>query len=73
MQIVNLSEETKPDYLVCLEEWSEDMKDGVCRKECWTKTMLEKGLRVKPARNEDGVIAGMIQYAPIKHSWAEGR
>ena len=34
--------------------------------------MLAKGLRVKLARNDDGVVAGMIHYAPIEHSWAEG-
>lgn len=72
MQILDLSKDTQSDYLICLEDWSEEIKDGICRKACWTQAMLEKGLRVKLARNEDGVIAGMIQYAPIEYSWVEG-
>ena len=72
MQITDLSEETKDDYFICMEEWSDDMKDGTCRKECWYRKMQTKGLRVKVARNEDGVVAGMIQYAPIEYAWVEG-
>ena len=65
MDIIDLSENTKEDYLICLEDWSDEIKDGVCRKECWYNNMQEKGLRVKLARNDKGVVAGMIQYAPI--------
>ena len=72
MEIIDLSEGTRIDYFTCLEEWSEEMKDGVCRKECWYNGMREKGLRVKLARNDSGTVAGMIQYAPIEHSWVEG-
>jgi hypothetical protein len=72
MHIIDLSEETKDDYFTCMEEWSDEMKDGVCRKQCWYNAMREKGLRVKMARNDAGVVAGMIHYAPIEHSWIEG-
>jgi GNAT superfamily N-acetyltransferase len=72
MEIIDLSESTRDDYFTCLEEWSDEMKDGVCRKECWVNGMRDKGLRVKLARNDAGVIAGMIQYAPIEYSWVEG-
>jgi GNAT superfamily N-acetyltransferase len=72
MDIIGLSENNRADYFNCLEEWSDEMKDGVCRKECWYNNIREKGLRVKLARNNAGVIAGMIQYAPIEHSWIEG-
>ncbi len=72
MKILDLTEETRMDYFTCLEEWSDEIKDGVCRKECWYKNMQEKGLRVKLARNDAGIVAGMIQYAPIEHSWIEG-
>jgi predicted N-acetyltransferase YhbS len=72
IQIIDLSEETKNDYYTCLEEWSDEIKDGVCRKECWYNAMREKGLRVKLARNDTGIVTGMIQYAPIEYSWAEG-
>jgi hypothetical protein len=72
MDIVNLSEYNRNDYFICLEEWSDEMKDGVCRKECWYNAMREKGLRVKLALNDQGVVAGLIHYAPIEHSWVEG-
>ena len=72
MQIIDLSEETRQDYFTCLEDWSDEMKDGLCRKACWYDAMKEKGLRVKLARNDEGVIAGMIHYTPIEHSWVEG-
>ena len=72
MDIIDLSENTRNDYFVCLEDWSDEIKDGLSRKECWYNSIQEKGLRVKLARNEAGVIAGMIHYAPIEHSWVEG-
>lgn len=72
IHIIDLSQETKSDYFSCMEEWSDEMKDGVCRKECWYNGMQEKGLRVKLALNDAGVVAGMIHYAPIEYSWVEG-
>lgn len=35
--------------------------------------MKDKGLRVKLALDDRGVVGGMIQYVPIEHSPAEGR
>lgn len=72
MEIIELTEETRGEYITCLEDWSGEIKDGVYRKECWCTAMLDKGLRVKLARNDSGVIAGMIQYVPIEQSWIEG-
>ncbi len=72
MEIMDISDDVKNDYFLCLEEWSDDMKDGLRGKACWYTCMRRKGLRVKLARNEDGVVAGLIQYAPIEHSWVEG-
>ena len=72
INIIDLSEATRNDYFTCLEDWSDDMKDGICRKECWYNTMQSKGLRVKLARLDEGTVAGMIHYIPIEHSWVEG-
>lgn len=69
---LDLSDETRSEYFSCLEEWSDEMKDGICRKECWYNSMQAKGLRVKLARLSDGTVAGMIHYIPIEHSWVEG-
>lgn len=41
--ITDLLEETSSDYFTCLEEWSDEMKDGVRRKACWYNVMREKG------------------------------
>jgi hypothetical protein len=35
--------------------------------------MKDKGLRVKLARNDEGVIGGMIQYLPIEHFYLQGQ
>ena len=56
---------------MCLEEWSEEMKEAGNHKELWYESMKEKGLRIKLAIEND-VPTGMIQYLPIEHSIAEG-
>lgn len=44
MKIVELTDEYRPLFLVCLEDWSEDMKDAGCRKERWCRAKEGKGL-----------------------------
>ncbi len=34
--------------------------------------MKDKGLRVKLAEDDNGVIGGMIQYVPVEYSNGEG-
>ncbi|MFU8842573.1 MAG: GNAT family N-acetyltransferase [Bacteroidales bacterium] len=72
MQIVDLTEDNKQTFFLCLQEWSEELKDAVSAKEAWYNHMKNKGLRVKLGLNEQGVAGGMIQYFPIEHSWIEG-
>ncbi|MCK4717021.1 MAG: GNAT family N-acetyltransferase, partial [Thermoplasmata archaeon] len=60
-------------YLVCLEDWSEEMKEAGNRKSVWFERMSSMGLRVKLAKADDGRIGGMIQYLPIEHSNALGQ
>ncbi|MHB8055258.1 MAG: GNAT family N-acetyltransferase [Candidatus Aminicenantales bacterium] len=71
MEIIDLDERYEGDYFVCLEGWSDEMKDAGNHKELWFRRMREKGLRVKIAL-VDGRAAGMIQYVPIEHAFAEG-
>jgi GNAT superfamily N-acetyltransferase len=73
MIIEDLTPEHEKLYCMCLEDWSEDMKDAGCHKEKWYCAMRDKGLRVKLARDDNGVIGGMIQYIPIEHSFVEGK
>jgi len=72
MNIIDLDDKNLPLYLVCLEDWSEEAKEAGNRKEIWYRRMKDKGLRVKLALDDAGVVGGMIQYIPIQYSFAEG-
>jgi GNAT superfamily N-acetyltransferase len=73
MKIVDIGDEHKQSFFLCLEDWSDEIKEAGNRKELWYQKMKEKGLRVKLALDDKGVPGGMIQYIPIEHSEAEGR
>ncbi|HKJ70066.1 MAG TPA: GNAT family N-acetyltransferase, partial [bacterium] len=59
-------------YFQCLEDWSQEVREAGGHKECWYRHMQDRGLRVKLAETDNGVIGGMIQYGPIEDSFAEG-
>jgi GNAT superfamily N-acetyltransferase len=73
MKIIDLTKEYEPLYFVCLEDWSEDMKESGCHKETWYNGMKDKGLRVKLALDDDNQAVGMIEYFPVEYSIAQGR
>ena len=74
MEIVDLKDEHKPFYFVCLEDWSEEIQEAGDHKARWYEKMKEKGLGVKLALSDDGQVGGMIQYVPIELSpGAEGK
>lgn len=73
MRVIDLSESNKNTYFLCLEQYSDEMKEAVSAKESWYNSMKEKGLRVKMAEDDSGEIGGMIQYFPVEESWIEGR
>jgi len=72
MEIIDLEEKYKETYLVCLEDWSDEMKEAGNHKELWYNEMKNKGLGVKLALENEKVV-GMIQYLPIEYSFAEGQ
>lgn len=72
MQIIDLTDEYRRLYFVCLEDWSEEMKEAGDHKKSWYDRMMDKGLQVKLALDDDGKVGGMIQYLPIEHSFIEG-
>ncbi len=57
---------------MCLEDWSDEMKEAGDHKELWYNKMKDKGLGVKIAVTEDDKVVGMIQYVPLEYSTAEG-
>ncbi|MBM2824704.1 MAG: N-acetyltransferase protein [Dehalococcoidales bacterium] len=73
MKIIDLTDQYEKLYFVCLEDWSEEMKEAGNHKEVWYNQMKDKGLRVKLALDDRGEVGGMIQYIPIEHSFAEGK
>ena len=72
MEVIDLSEEHRQLFFVCLEDWSEEMKEAGGHKEAWFNRMKDKGLGVKIALDDNGQVGGMIQYIPIEHSFASG-
>lgn len=73
MNIIDLTGEHKQLYFLCLEDWSDEIKEAGNHKEMWYRKMKDKDLRVKLAVDDKGEVGGMIQYIPIEQSFAEGR
>lgn len=72
MEIVDLTENYQGTYFLCLEDWSDEIKEAGNHKEVWYNRMKDKGLRVKIAL-ADKIACGMIQYTPIEHSFVKGK
>jgi GNAT superfamily N-acetyltransferase len=73
MKIIDLPEEHKQLYFVCLEDWNEEIKEAGDHKALWYGKMKDKGLRVKLALDDKGQVGGMIQYTPIEYAFAESK
>jgi len=73
MKIIDLTKEHEALYFVCLEDWSDEMKEAGCHKETWYNQMKDKGLRVKLALDDADTVVGMIEYIPIGYAIAEGQ
>lgn len=73
MIIKDLTLEHEKLYFMCLEDWSEEMKEAGIHKEKWYCSMKDKGLRVKLAQDDGGSIGGMIQYIPVELSFVAGK
>ena len=72
MNVVDLDPARVGEYLLCLEEWSPEMKEAGNRKRKWFERYKSDGLRVKLAVDDDGTVGGMIQYLPIEKSFVDG-
>ncbi len=72
MKIVDLDESKKETYFLCLEDWSDELRDAGDHKATWYEEMSRKGLRVKLALDDNGAVSGMIQYIPIENSHIQG-
>ncbi|MFX1320519.1 MAG: GNAT family N-acetyltransferase [Promethearchaeota archaeon] len=72
MKIIDLEDKYLQEYFMCLEEWSDEIREAGNHKQEWFNKMKDKGLGVKLAVDDEGVAGGMIQYIPIEYSNAEG-
>lgn len=72
MHIIDLDEKHHQTFYHCLEDWSDEIKEAGNHKQIWFNNMKDKGLRVKLAVQEEKAC-GMIQYAPIEHSFVDGK
>lgn len=63
MEIVDLAPEHEEVFLCCLKPESRTFAEGVPAKREWLECNRERGLGVKLAIDDDGVVAGMIQYS----------
>ncbi len=72
MRIVDLTEDRKDIFCLCLEDWSEEAKEAGPKRREWLERAQKRGLRAKLALDDDGVAGGMIQYGPIEHSMVDG-
>jgi len=58
MNVIDLTDDHLQLYFMCLEDWSEEIKEAGTRKELWYKGMVDKGLRVKLALDNGGQVGG---------------
>ncbi len=73
MQVIDLTDEHKELYFLCLEDWSDEIREAGDHKACWYEKMKDKGLGVKLALDDRGEVGGMIQYVPVEYSPADGQ
>ena len=62
MKIIDLDAAHENLYLVCLEDWSAEIKEGGDHKACWLRAMRDRGLRVKLAIDDFGVGYSSLSY-----------
>jgi GNAT superfamily N-acetyltransferase len=72
MNIVDLTEDKKDLFCLCLEDWSDEAKEAGPKRRHWLNRCEKRGLRAKLAVDDNGVEGGMIQYGPIEQSIVDG-
>jgi GNAT superfamily N-acetyltransferase len=72
MKIIDVTDEHKELFCLCLEDWSDDAKESGPKRRQWFDRCQKQGLRAKLAVDDNGVEGGMIQYSPIEYSFVDG-
>jgi len=72
MRVVDLSEDSKDLFCLCLEDWSDEAKEAGPKRREWLEYAQARGLRAKLALDDNDVAGGLIQYGPIEQSFVQG-
>jgi N-acetylglutamate synthase-like GNAT family acetyltransferase len=72
VRIVDLAEDKKDLFCLCLEDWSEEAKEAGSKRREWFDRNEKFGIRAKLALDDNGIEGGMIQYGPIEQSFVDG-
>jgi len=72
MKIIDLTEDKKDLFCLCLEDWSDEAKEAGPKRRQWLDRCEKRGLRAKLAVDDNGVDGGIIQYGPIEQSFVDG-
>jgi GNAT superfamily N-acetyltransferase len=72
MNVIDLTEDRKELFSLCLEDWSADAREAGAKRRQWLDRGQQQGLRAKLAVDDHGVEGGMIQYGPIERSFVDG-
>lgn len=72
MKVIDLTEDKKELFCLCLEDWSPEAHEAGPKRREWLDRSQKLGLRAKLAIDDDGIEGGMIQYGPIEHSNVDG-
>jgi len=73
LEIIDIKREHERMYHMCLKDYWTEAGQCIDRREVWYERARKQGLRVRLARDDDGTIAGLIQYIPIEYSFVDGR
>jgi hypothetical protein len=60
IRVISLSPAHEKFYCICLEDWSDELKEAGDHKAAWCDKMRRRGLRVKLALDDKGEVGGMI-------------
>ena len=72
MKIIDLTDEHRDLFCLCLEDWSETARESGPKRSQWLDRAAGHAPVAKLALVNDGTVGGMIQYLPIEHSFAMG-
>lgn len=72
MRIVDVSEEKKELFCLCLEDWSDEARESGDKRCRWLDRCRAQGLQARFALDDRGVEGGMIQFGPIEQSFVDG-